>query len=300
MTYDLAVPLDLKKTQQWFGSIISRPLGDDSKQNPISPSGAPMELEAKEFISPSPYLQPAQRIQIYNQQYWWRLINVMQENFPLVLRMFGYHDFNQSLAVPYLHKHCPEHWSLNRLGFNFAQWILDEYEASDKLLVHHAAAIDWAYMHNFVAPEGWEIDPNAKPEELFNSKMSLQPYLTLFMLPYDLFSFRFEFIKKEPEHWIENDFPHLERKKDNSSYYFILYRNKKCDLVLEPLDRGEYILLQFFQDSSTIDSVCQQLENSSDSQLIEESEKKLHLWLQRWIGRQWIGPKLQTHEKLPS
>lgn len=108
MTFDAKVPFKLKKTQLWFGSIIGRPIDEDSKMNPISPAGQPIEIEACDFIRPSPTLRPAQRIQIYNQQYWWRLLSSMHETFPLVTRLFGYHDFNKIIAIPYLVKFPPE------------------------------------------------------------------------------------------------------------------------------------------------------------------------------------------------
>lgn len=153
MTYDTKVPIKLKKIQHWFGSIIGRPIDEDSRMNPLSPSGNPMELEAYDFIKPSPTLRPAQRIQIYNQQYWWRLINHMHESFPLVIRLFGYHDFNRTIAIPYLVSYPPTHWSLNQLGDKLPQWVEEEYQADDKQLVYDAVRVDWAFSHSFVAAE---------------------------------------------------------------------------------------------------------------------------------------------------
>src|SRR4051812_44875922 len=109
MAFDAAVPTQLKRMQEWFASIITRPVDEESRINPLSPEGVPMEQEACRYITPSATLLPAQRIQIYNQQYWWRLLSIMHELYPLVTRLFGHRDFNQTIAIPYLVKYPPSH-----------------------------------------------------------------------------------------------------------------------------------------------------------------------------------------------
>ncbi|MCE5319184.1 MAG: DNA-binding domain-containing protein, partial [Parachlamydia sp.] len=151
MTYDSKVPTPLKETQQWFGSIIARPVDGNSCMDPISPSGQPIQVEASQYIRPSPTLQPAQRIQIYNQQYWWRLLNALQESFPLVTRLFGCHDFNISIGMPYLQKYPPCHWTLNVLGDNLPAWVEEYYSDDDRKLIRDAALIDCAFCHSFTA-----------------------------------------------------------------------------------------------------------------------------------------------------
>ena len=138
MKYDEHVPSLLKREQQWFGSIISRPIDVDSKMNPMSPSGIPMEVEAAEHITPSPTLRSAQRIQIYNQQYWWRLLNTLHDIFPLTTRLFGYQDFNRTIGMPYLTKYPPCHWSLTLIGERLERWVEEDYHAGDKELVKNS------------------------------------------------------------------------------------------------------------------------------------------------------------------
>ena len=152
MAYDAKVPQYLKREQCWFGSIVGRPIDLHSRMNPISPSGRSMEEEAAEHILPSPTLRPSERIQIYNQQYWWRLLNAMHDLFPLVTRLFGHSDFNQSIGFPYLSKYPPRHWSLHLLGERLEQWVTEDYSAGDKELVLHACSVDWAFNHSFFAP----------------------------------------------------------------------------------------------------------------------------------------------------
>lgn len=291
MSYDPAVPLQLKRTQQWFASIIERPIDEEDRMNLISPSGQPMRQEACDYISPSPTLRPEQRIELYNQQYWWRLLKTMQESFPLVLRLFGYSSFNQLIATPYLVKYPSNHWSLLPLGDRLPQWIASEYHAEDKPLVSHAALVDCAFLHAFVChqfpPIASELAAQDQ-EHLLNQKLVLQPYVHLFELPYDLFQFRVEFLKQKPEYWIENDFPPLEHLEQ--PLHFVLYRNANKNVSIETVSLNEFLTLRQYVSGMTIDSLCQWLETQPhESALYQEASQNLHLWFQNWIARQWLG-----------
>jgi len=290
MSYDPSVPLKLKTTQQWFGGVISQPIDENSLINPIAPSGNAIETEAPLYISPGPKLLSHQRIQIYNQQYWWRLLTVMQENFPLVTRLFGYHDFNQTLAMPYLVKYPPHHWTLNDLGDRFADWVEEEYHATDKELVLFSAQIDWAYTFSFVCEEA----PKISQSEIDSSTLYLQPHLFCFVLPYDLFQFRRQFLLKDPDYWVENDFPKLEHYPEGENGCFVLYRNQINDILTERISFEEMTLLKQLQAGRRLDDICAWLEEQpQESQLYKAASAELGLWFQRWAKLNWLTTKAE-------
>lgn len=284
------VPPALKKEQQWFGSIIGRPIDEDSRMNPISPSGQPMEEEAALHIAPSPTLRPAQRIQIYNQQYWWRLLNTLHESFPLVTRLFGYFDFNRTVGIPYLTKYPPRHWSLSFLGDRLLQWCLEEYQAPDKDLIHHAIELDWAFAYSFIAP----INPPLKAEQqalqsgaeaILSNLLYLQPSVFLFELEHDLFKYRTDFLEHEPDHWMHHEFPVLD---SIAPYYYILFRSQDSNISWKKLSKGEYLVLKRFQEGASIDGVCEWLENQ-DEAIQQEAASHLQAWFQEWTRRGWLS-----------
>ncbi len=287
MSFDPTAPAKLKKSQKWFASIITRPIDEDSRMNPISPVGELMEEESWDYILPSPTLRPAQRIELYNQQYWWRLLSILHETFPLLTRLFGYHDFNQTIAFPYLQKYPPTHWSLNELGVNLSSWITDNYHRSDKSLIKDAADIDWAYNRSFLAPENSPLTANLPNSDdiskLLECKLYLQPSVTLFSYPYDLFNFRLEFLTQEPEYWIENDFPELHK----SQKWIVLFRNFRNDLIWEEISESEYHLLLRFQKGDSIEDACQWLEEQK-TELYTAAANNIHTWLQGWVVKKWL------------
>jgi len=291
MNYDVKVPSSLKREQQWFGSIIGRPIDEDSRMDPISPSGKPMELEAAEHINPSHTMRPAQRIQIYNQQYWWRLLNTLHDAFPMLTRLFGYYHFNRSIAIPYLVKYPPSHWSLNMLGESLAQWLQEEYHGEDKTLIYDAAQLDWAFNYSFIVgqfpPLSFEQMPSeAQMEEMLSHPLYSQPHLNLFRMEHELFDFKMELMKHDPDYWQEHGLPKLKNEK---IYFFVLYRNVRNELSWKDISAGEYHLLSFFKKGATVEQACEWLEEQQDASVYEDAMNNLQSWFQEWSQRGWLS-----------
>lgn len=283
MPFDQKVPEKLKKIQTWFGSIIERAIDANSQINPIAPNGNSIIKEAPVYIAPSPTLKPWRRIEIYNQQYWWRLLTTMQDIFPLVVRLFGYSNFNLKLAMPFLEKYRPHHWSLSYIGEKFPHWIEKEYHQDDKDLVLNAARIDLAYNHSFLT----YILPSLKEENLSSlssNKLYLQPHIHLFSFSFDLFSFRDLMLKEDVEHWLKNDFPKLDKTK---KFFFVLFRKKDNNIAYEQIPKSAYLLLSLFKTGASIDEICSHLEQQDDS-ILQEATDELSNWFQKWTIRQWL------------
>lgn len=286
MSHGIVVPDVLKKELYWFGSIIGRPIDQNSKINPITPSGKKIEDEAKEHILPSPTMRPAERIQVYNQQYWWRLLNTMHDIFPLVVRLFGYFDFNQSIAVPYLVKYTPRNWSLNTLGDRLEKWIREDYAGGDKQLLIDAVKVDIAFSNSFLAEELPRLILNQLPNEsALEQRLYAQPHIQLFEMDYHLFDFRAALMAHEPEYWFKNEFPPLPKDK---RYHFALYRNKNNDISWKEISTGEYHLLSLFQKGATVEEACELLEKQEES-IYQEAVENLQSWFTEWTKRGWLS-----------
>ncbi len=259
--------------QAWFTKQIATPLNDDQTIAAIN-----IQEEAPLYIKKSPTLEPHERIEIYNQQYWWRLINTMQEHFPLVLALFGTTPFNEQLAIPFIRKYKPYDWNINLLGEKFPKWIEEAYQENDKALVLNAAKIDWAYISSFLAkdfkPSSYDLD-----EKLVHS-----PSLFLFEMPYDLFSFRREALKQEADYWLDNPFPTLNKGRP---YYFIFYRNQNYDLAWQEVDEAEFRILSLFEKALSLNELCDILE---DHPFQDKAEAKLSAWIQKWTSKTLLVP----------
>ncbi len=277
------VPTHLLELQEWFASIITARMTSERAIQPYTARRAPIQEEAALYVQPSPTLAPHERMQIYNQSYWLRFFEVLEDVYPLVHRLFATFDFHEQLATPYLLAHPSTHWDLNMLGDHFVAWLENNYHEQDKNLVCNAARADWACQLCFSAKE---VEPlSTATSDILTHPVQLQPYLVVLQMPYDIYAFRDAFLKESAEYWIEHDFPVLE--KNASPYYFVLFRNTKHRVEWRYLSIGEYVLLTHIQNGKTIEAACEAIEQEGGP-LFEMAEKHIAYWLQDWMLRGWI------------
>lgn len=281
-------PRSLAKKQIWFAGLITQPLTEENGIQSYTATKQTIEQEAKKEIKPSPTMQPWERIEIYNQQYWWRILDMMQQLYPLVVRLFGYHDFNKTIAVPYLQKYPSFHWSIDSIGRRLPKWIREDYTGDDKELVKDAVDLDYAFQESSLSGEKPVIDVSHFQEEelsqLVHRRIYLQPCIHLFALEYNLFQFRDEIIQNEPEYWIDHDFPELPKEK---RYYGIVYRAKNYNVIWDSLSSAEFHVLWKFQEGCTIENACEWLERQ-DAGMSDEAAAHIHFWFQEWTMRGWL------------
>jgi len=297
MTYDPHVPEELKEVQTWFSAIITQPIDQESHINPTAPSGNPIKEEAKNYIDPSPTLEPSERIEIYNQQYWWRLLNTLHDTFPLATRLLGYHKFNEYIATPYLEAFPSDHWSLAHLGDRLPLWLKEQYNREDKELLLDAIAIDDAFNKCFFAAHLSPLTSDRSPEEALAVTATLQPHISLFSLDYDLFRFRQEIKQKDPDFWSSHHYPNLKHALQENEHHFpelkkgkhhfIIYRSLKNQVLWDDLPESEYLLLKRFQQGTSIEESCQWLEQGEKS-CLEEAQMHLQEWIQKWTANEWL------------
>jgi hypothetical protein len=160
--------------------VIRRPLlaGDRMQE-----SGAGT---AEKMIAPNDRLTAFERLEVYNQQYWWRLISSFADDFPGVRAVVGQRCFDR-LTISYL-EDCPSRsWNLGRIGARFAEYLESrpELSAPHTALAADVARVESAVSHAFDAAEHERIEPQqlggANPETL---RLQVQPYVQLLELRY--------------------------------------------------------------------------------------------------------------------
>jgi hypothetical protein len=263
----MSVPAALYEIQKWAGAMIARPLGK------LGSYGIPIydektREEASRWISPGPFLTPEQRIGIYNQQYWFRLLTILQEAYPTLLRLFGFEDFNKILAEPFLISHPPGK-RLGSLGEKLPKWIEGAYEGDDKRLVLAAARVDALYEENFVAPSFPPLSA-ADFGSIETQKLYLQPTISLIELDADFFSFRRELLKESVDFWADQAFPLLEAPRKRN---FVLHQ----ETGFEEVGSTEFALLMAFQQGAFLEEALS-LVSIEEAPLLSE-------WFQKWSQR---------------
>ncbi|MBX3138829.1 putative DNA-binding domain-containing protein, partial [Candidatus Obscuribacterales bacterium] len=178
----------LRQIQEFMWQAVSRPLNEDYSSKKLWIDGKSFEVSANDFIKPNEKLSSAQRVQIYNQQYWYRLLDCLEDDFPGLRAVLGASGFLR-LATEYLNEYPSRSFSLRDLGCDLPEFVdaRQDLIAPNATLCGELARFEWAQVVAFDGPSLEPIDDEyirtANPETL---KVSLQPYLTLLELTHAL------------------------------------------------------------------------------------------------------------------
>ena len=77
---------------------------------------------AASFIAPNSQLSSFERLEIYNRQYWFRVLGALAEDFPALRSVIGARAF-EAMSVAYLSEHPSRSFSLRNLGSKLAEWL---------------------------------------------------------------------------------------------------------------------------------------------------------------------------------
>src|SRR5580698_4364311 len=106
---------NLRSLQRDFAAAVMRPLTPGERMKPKWVDGKPMRKVAAKFIKPNDRLSSFERIEIYNRQYWFRLIDSFYGDFPGLRAILGRLKFNR-LAKEYLTAHPSSSYTMRNLG----------------------------------------------------------------------------------------------------------------------------------------------------------------------------------------
>lgn len=179
---------ELVRLQAAFGRSIATPLQflDDDGNYALQVDR--YDEVAIRAISPRAAQTAADRLGIYNQQYWFRLLTVMQEEFPLTEALMGVQAFNR-FSMAYLDACPPDSVRLrdlsNRLPrFAVAHGLSETLQESIRLERIYIEAFDAA---SLPVPDS---DDLAVAVRLATEPLRFQPHVTLFEATHNVISLR--------------------------------------------------------------------------------------------------------------
>lgn len=176
-------PLD--ELQREFFAAIQMPLRGTSRESTeLTPNdeGHAEEFlaKARELMKPGQNLSSEERLELYHRQYWFRVLDSVAEDFPVLRKMAGEQVF-WDLMEAYMMA-CPSgSFTLRHLGRKMPEFVAgwDALDETERRWFSALARIEYAYMEIFEAAD-WE--PVA-PEELATAVLGLQPHVILLELP---------------------------------------------------------------------------------------------------------------------
>jgi hypothetical protein len=278
----------LADTQRWFSGLVMRPLNADNHMRIPGEDGRAL-AEIDSIIAPNEKLSAFERLEVYNRQYWFRLFEALDADFPALIKLIGDGHFRQ-LAEAYL-TDCPSiSYTLRDLGSRLPQWLVanPQHVRDFPQAAVDIARLEWAYVEAFDAAEL----PPATPEQLQQAgeegNIRLQPHIRFV----ELHTAIDEFTAKAHDYQFgRRDKQHRRFKRDRfkllpETFTVAVYRMH--DQVAQlPLDPEAVTLLKSLAEGKSLgDALEATFLNSPLSD--EQNAARIQQWFATWSGLQWF------------
>ena len=138
-----------------------------------------------EIIKPNDRLTSFERLEIYNRQYWFRILAALSEDFPGLRVIMGERRF-EKLAIAYL-LDCPSRsFTMRNLGSRLEAWLRahPEYIAKFDPIALDMVRLEWAEIEAFDEAAKPKLTDAELPDLGPDPKFELQPYIRLLDLGY--------------------------------------------------------------------------------------------------------------------
>jgi hypothetical protein len=175
----------LLELQRRMTKAVMRPLTAAEGMRRTTGDGRSMTAEASAFIKPNRLLTSFERLEIYNRQYWFRILDSFAEDFPGLRAVVGQKQFD-GLARRYL-TDCPsQSFTLRNLGSRLGSWLEAHAEFTEPHgdLALDMVRLEWAHIEAFDSAERQPLTPAQIAGLNGDAKLSLQPYIRLLKLQY--------------------------------------------------------------------------------------------------------------------
>jgi Putative DNA-binding domain len=192
--------MNLLELQRRMVEDVRRPLTEDYEMQGMDADGHSVEQIAASYIKPHALLSSFERLEIYNRQYWFRVIDAVSEDYPAVNAVLGAKEFD-ALVLAYLKETPSTSWTLRDVSGKLPRF-LSAYPAlvgRKRRLAVDVARLEWAYIEAFdgrqLAPLTADDIQSISPD----SKVSLQPHIRLLDLHYPVDEIVLAVHKETPE-----------------------------------------------------------------------------------------------------
>ncbi len=288
-------PRKLDQIQRWIQAVITHPQGVEAG---IDSTGARSEIDVdlsdvESVVTPSGTRTGVERLAVYGNAYYARLLECMREFFPAMVHALSEEVFD-AFTLRYLNEHPSQSYTLNRLADNFVEHLQQtrsELDEDDDPAVGDGQdpSVGWPEFLIDLARLEWTIDevfdgPGVEGKPLLTAEV-LQvidperwPAARLVPVPcLRLLAFRF------PVNQYYTDFRHGDSPEmpDVAETYLALNRRDYVVRRLE-LSQPQYELLSALASGQTVGQAVAEAARSVEE--VESFSASLAAWFQLWAA----------------
>jgi len=303
--------MSLLELQRAVARAVMQPLTASQNMQRRAPGGGSMQRYAARFIKPNDRLTSFERLEIYNKQYWFRVLDSLIEDFPGLRAVLGERRFD-AMAEQYLVAHPSRSFTLRHLPSQLVPWLRKhpKWAGKDQKLALDIARLEWADIEAFDA----KAEPPLEQKDLLQTngsdsgagaaklKLTLQPYLRLLDLHYPVDDLLLE-VRKEDEDtdFASNAFAERRKRKRvravaklKPSEIFLAVHRIDNSVYFRRLEREEFAILSALGNGKTLGAAIQPAFRNS-AVPTEEQPEKVQTWFATWAALGWFWHPQKKH-----
>jgi putative DNA-binding protein len=252
--------MNLLELQRRMSRDVMRPLTPGFTMQAVTEQGLPTDEIAAGYIKANSVLTSFERLEIYNRQYWFRVIDAVSEDFAALCAVLGRQRFD-SLVLAYLRENPSTSFTLRNLGARLPAWLASypELAGPQHALAVDVARLEWAYIEAF---DGTSLMPLALEDFAGlgrDSTLRLQPHLRLLDLRYPVDEVVLAVHRMNPEIDIVSNAVSERRQASDltlpqvsrSNVYLAVHRFDDS-VYYRRIEREEFLLLAGLRDGDSI------------------------------------------------
>jgi len=288
--------MNLLEIQQRMLEAVMQPLTEDETMQPHARDGKSMHDVAGEFIKPNDRLSSFERLEIYNRQYWFRVLAALEEDFKGLRAIVGQKRFEE-LSRAYLCD-CPSaSFTLRNLGSGLANWLQNhpKYIQPRGALALDMVRLEWAEIEAFDGAAEAILLPDDVLASDPDPKFRLQPYVQLLSLRYPVDNLLLAIREGSSESdrasnaVSESRKPTRTRKisRQKQETVFLAVHRLDYTVYFKRLDSEAFRLLSALRDGSSLSTaVASAFEGSGipEAKLLGTVQS----WFQKWSELGWF------------
>ena len=295
--------MNLATIQREVARAVMTPLTPSERMRRVAPNGRSLAAVATRIIKPNDRLTSFDRLEIYNRQYWFRVLDAFSDDFPGLRAVLGDRRFDK-LAKHYL-TDCPSRsFTMRDLGSRLESWLRKHpaYAPGRHQLALDMVRLEWAEIETFdgafLPPITAEMLKGADPSKLH---LRLQSYIRLLDLHYPVDDLLLAIKHNAPADVASNAMEERQKRKKVSAVarlkpvpvYLAIHRLDNT-VYFRRLDREEFTILKSLQEGRTLERAVvaafrtPRKGKPGGHRQMEARAADVAAWFQNWSSLSWF------------
>jgi hypothetical protein len=287
--------MDLDQIQRTMLDATRQPLTANEDMRQRTRDGRSLRGVAESIIKPNDRLTSFERLEIYNRQYWFRVLSALAEDFEGLRLILGDRAF-EKLSVAYL-QDCPsQSFTLRNLGSRLEQWLRahPEFIAGVEGIAIDMVRLEWADIEAFDEAQQPRLSESDMQSLGADPQFQLQPYVRLLELDYPvdemLLGIRsqqreFGMVSNAVEERPQRRRPR-KRALPNAEKVFLAVHRADNSVYFKRLDPDAFAILCALRDGKRLSEAVECVNWSAGSG--EQLPENLQSWFALWSSLGWF------------